>query len=483
MLKTFWAGSTESYNDYMACVAKAEDFLDKGGNEDSLELPPLYEREGSVGVVKIVGHLTPGEAGFYRFFGITGYEDIKSALIEAIQDKGATSIMLAIRSPGGSVEGVSGTSEFVRQVSQVKPTSAFSDMAASAAYWIGSAAPHITTSDTGMNGSIGTVKIHREVSKALADRGETITVMRAGKYKMLENPYEPLSEEAKAQAQIMLDDLYESFANTVAENRNTTYIIADQVMGQGKVFMGKRGVEAGLVDKVGTYEDALAYAASSRTLAPRKTANIAGTATASLVAAENLPHNDGNILNTGPEMKNKNLTADQLAALAAGVPGAAAEITEPTAEEVAAAAQAVVDAEAAAAAVEAAAKPPATDDTAIVAFLKGELSTAQAAVATSAMELATVKSQVTDLQASQSGLSAIVAMAVGNMSIALGQRVETSGMSAASLLEVHASLSSAFTSKFKVGGVAGTTASTTVADKKPAAVDPKFRSAVQSLNK
>lgn len=83
-----------------------------------------------------------------------------------------------------------------------------------------------------------------EYSKAFEKEGITKTVMRAGRYKALGNPYEPLSEDGKAEIQAKLDDLYQLFMGTVARNRGTTAIIADQVMGQGREFLGKRGLDA-----------------------------------------------------------------------------------------------------------------------------------------------------------------------------------------------------------------------------------------------
>jgi len=475
MLENFWAGTAESYVAYQANLEKANAALAAMASDDEVDpFPPLYERDGSVGVVKIEGSLIPGEAGFYRFFGITGYDDIKNALIEAVSDREAKSIMLYCRSPGGSVEGVASCHDFIKVVAGVKPMNVYSEMAASACYWISAAAGHITTTDTGINGSIGTVKVHMERSKMLDMDGIKVTVMRAGKFKMLANSYEPLTEEAKAQEQVMLDDLYEAFASSVAEDRSTTYAIADQVMGQGKVFMGKRGVEAGLVDAVGTYQDAHALA-SGGNLAGRKTTNITVSATASVAAANLLADNGGNTAITGLTMKKTDLTQEQLLALAAGVnvDEPAATVEEPVVEPAAPAAVAK------------------TEDAGIVAFLKSELATAQASLATAAVaaaqtknELAAAQSATTAAEASVLALSAIVGTAVGNMGIALGQKVAVTGMSAQALLELHASMSATFKDKFKTGGVAGATAAVEPETKTVTpGVDHRFIYSAQSLNK
>lgn len=480
----FWAGSAESYNDFLACKAKADAALEaKSGDDSEWEIPPMYTLNGNVGVVEIAGHLIPGEAGFYRLFGITGYMDIENALIEAVQDKNAKHILLAVRSPGGSVEGVSDAARMVKLVSEVKPMSAFSNMACSAAYWITSGAGHIMTTDTGMNGSIGVVKIHAERSKQLADAGVTVTVMRAGKYKMLENSVEPLTEDAKAEIQTMLDDLYESFAGTVAENRGVSYMVADQVMGQGRVFMGKRGVEAELVDSIGTFAEALVLAGGKMFSKPATT-NISGSVTASVSTTLVLPDNGANPHTDTNTMKTK----EELLALAAGIDTTvAATDTKPAATD-------TTTVDPAQAEDQAAATQAATQaDAGVVALLTGQLAAAQEAGVQAAAEVLVLKGQLAAakadaeaslaaVQADVAGLSAIVATAVKSMGVALNTQVVVEGASAKDLLAAHATVSATFKDKFKVGAVAASTVevteSTTPAKK---VLDNRFIHSVQSL--
>ena len=479
MKTQFWMGTEDSFQAYEKAVPLAEakhaEWLASSEGADEPDLPPLYERVGDVGVIKISGSLIPGEAGFLRYFGITGYGDIKAAVLEGIADKGAKSLMVYSDSGGGSVAGVEDAEAFIRSASTVKPMNAFSEFSASAAYWLTSAAGHITAASTSINGSLGVIRVVTEYSKAFEKEGITKTVMRAGRYKALGNPYEPLSEDGKAEIQAKLDDLYQLFMGTVARNRGTTAIIADQVMGQGREFLGKRGLDAGLVDAIGDLEDALAYAKANRTLAARKPANFGASATASVAQASAMNDNAATSNPTGTTMI---LTPEQLAAVAAGasVEEVTGKAATPTPEEQAAAdaaaqaeAQAVADATAAAA-----------ESSAEVDALKAQLAEAQAATDAAVAETQALAAKLEATEANLAAVTPVLQASVKNLHIALGKKVDTSAMSVSELVAEHDSAKAAVVDKFKVGGVARSTASTETAKVVPL-IAPRDAAAAKTM--
>lgn len=479
MKTQFWMGTEDSFQAYEKAVPLAEakhaEWLASSEGADEPDLPPLYERVGDVGVIKISGSLIPGEAGFLRYFGITGYGDIKAAVLEGIADKGAKSLMVYSDSGGGSVAGVEDAEAFIRSASMVKPMNAFSEFSASAAYWLTSAAGHITAASTSINGSLGVISVVTEYSKAFEKEGITKTVMRAGRYKALGNPYEPLSEDGKAEIQAKLDDLYQLFMGTVARNRGTTAIIADQVMGQGREFLGKRGLDAGLVDAIGDLEDALAYAKANRTLAARKPANFGASATASVAQASAMNDNAATSNPTGTTMI---LTPEQLAAVAAGasVEEVTGKAATPTPEEQAAAdaaaqaeAQAVADATAAAA-----------ESSAEVDALKAQLAEAQAATDAAVAETQALAAKLEATEANLAAVTPVLQASVKNLHIALGKKVDTSAMSVSELVAEHDSAKAAVVDKFKVGGVARSTASTETAKVVPL-IAPRDAAAAKTM--
>ena len=490
----FWLGTEASFEVYEKALplaqAKQAEWEARSDKEDDEEpdFPPLYERMGDVGIIKIEGSLIPGEAGWMRYFGIIGYADIKAAVLEGLADKGAKSLMIFSNSGGGSVAGVEDAESFIAQVAQHKPMSAYSEFSASAAYWLTSAAGHITTSPTGVNGSLGVIRVVTEYSKYFEKEGVTKTVMRAGRYKALGNPFEPLSEDGKAEIQSKLDDLYQIFIDVVARNRGTTAIIADQVMGQGREFLGKRGLEAGLVDSIGDFESGLAYARANRKPATKKTTNFAGTATASVAQASVVADNAATTNLTGTQM---HLTPEQLAAIAAGasveqVTGQAAVTLTPEqqaaadAEAARVAAEAEAAAAAAAAEAEAAAAANTPADGEVVKFLKAELAAAQSEASTLKTQNQALAAQVTTLETDLAAVKGVVQASVQSMHVALGKKLDTTKMSATELVTEHDSAKTAMVENFKTGGVARSTAST---QEKPAAllIAPRDAAAAKTM--
>jgi ClpP class serine protease len=106
-------------------------------------------------------------------------------------------------------------------------------------------------------GSIGVVMVHLDQTKMLHNVGITATVMRAGKYKMLVNPYEPLSETAKKQIQAQLDAIYDNFVGHVATSLGKSADLVAEKMAQGRVFMGQKAVDVGLAHRLATFSEVL----------------------------------------------------------------------------------------------------------------------------------------------------------------------------------------------------------------------------------
>ena len=257
---TIWAGSLQSLDYVLEASVKVAEMRASRGS-DPFELPPIYEVKDGVAVVSVSGPLIMGSAGFFRLFGVMGYDDIREGLMGAVSAKGVKSIMMHINSPGGHAQGVEDLSAFARSMRALKPMVTFTDATmASAAYWLGSSANKILAARTAIVGSIGAVTVHSERSRMLDREGITPTVVRSGKYKMLANSVEPLTEEAKAQLQSQVDDLNDMFEATVAQNLGVSQKLVHDKMGQGREFLGARAQEAGLVHGIATFDEAFAVA-------------------------------------------------------------------------------------------------------------------------------------------------------------------------------------------------------------------------------
>jgi signal peptide peptidase SppA len=215
-----------------------------------------YEIYGTVAIIPIEGILAKKMNLFSRISGGASTQLIERDIRQALADPEVKSIILSIDSPGGTVDGTQELAGFIHSIRGQKPLVTHTDGSmASAAYWIGSAADQIYISgDTVAIGSIGVVAQHVDYSKYEDQKGIRVTEVTAGKYKRIASEHAPLTEEGKAVIQEIVDDIYTAFVNDVARNRGTSIDDVLNRMADGKIFIGKKSIEAGLVDRVSTLQ-------------------------------------------------------------------------------------------------------------------------------------------------------------------------------------------------------------------------------------
>ncbi|WP_292332568.1 S49 family peptidase, partial [Mesorhizobium sp.] len=207
--------------------------------------------------------------------GLTSYEGIGFQLKEAAADPAVRSVILDMHSPGGEAAGAFETAALVRDLAASKRTVAVvNGMAASAMYAIGSGATEIVTTETGISGSIGVVLLHADFSRQLDREGITPTLIHAGAHKVDGNPFEPLSDAVREDLQAEVDAFYASFLATVARGRGNRLTAAAARKTEARTFIGQAAVDAGIADRVGSFESVLAdltRAPGRSTSQPRRT--------------------------------------------------------------------------------------------------------------------------------------------------------------------------------------------------------------------
>jgi len=209
-------------------------------------------------VLSYSGTIMKSNSGLNALSGGISTLQMKKDIQAAINDSSVDGIVLSIDSPGGTVDGTKELADYILSVRGTKPIVAYADgLMASAAYWIGASTDAIVAYDTTQVGSIGVIMTHLDYSGAAEKEGIKPTVMRAGKYKALGNRYEPLSNEAKELLQNDLDYYYSMFIDHVAESRAVTPEVVVGVMAEGRIFIGTKAKEAGLVDEIGGIEEAI----------------------------------------------------------------------------------------------------------------------------------------------------------------------------------------------------------------------------------
>jgi protease IV len=212
----------------------------------------------AVGVVIAEGSIVDGMAAGGQVGGLSTSELIRRAR----EDDRIKAIVLRVDSPGGSAFG----SELVRRELELvrlagKPVVvSMGDLAASGGYWIAMAADEVIADETTITGSIGVVAMLPSAERALAQLGVHTAGHTTG---WLVGAYDVRRGLDPRYAQVIqssIDHTYADFTARVAAARKTTPDAINAV-GQGRVWTGAQARERGLVDRNGSFADALAAAA------------------------------------------------------------------------------------------------------------------------------------------------------------------------------------------------------------------------------
>ncbi|MFT6934557.1 MAG: protease-4 [Maribacter sp.] len=211
-----------------------------------------------IAVVFAQGEILYGEGGP----DIIGQGIINKALIKAREDKNVKAIVLRVNSPGGSAL----TSDIIwREVElakKVKPVVvSMGNVAASGGYYIAAGANKIFAEPTTITGSIGVFGTVPNISELAKDIGVNAEQVGTNANSVDYSLFEPMSEAFRNQVQESIEDTYSTFLERVAQGRGISVAQADS-LAQGRVWSGVDAKRIGLVDELGTLEDAIAAAAN-----------------------------------------------------------------------------------------------------------------------------------------------------------------------------------------------------------------------------
>lgn len=213
---------------------------------------------GGVAVIPISGPITPRATLFSDVSGGTSMEGFMNAFHDAMDNRDIGSILLDVNSPGGLVEMVPEAAAVIRERRAEKPVVAVANtLAGSAAYWLAAQADELYVTPSGLVGSIGVFGTHTDISGAQAQAGIRTTIISAGKYKTEGNTFEPLSEEAAAAKQELVDAMYGLFVADVAAGRQVAEDTVRNGYGEGRVLDARAAEREGMVDGVQTFEATL----------------------------------------------------------------------------------------------------------------------------------------------------------------------------------------------------------------------------------
>ena len=212
-----------------------------------------------VALIPVHGVLAPRMNLMMDISGGTSTQVLAQQIRQAAADPDVREIVLDIDSPGGDAIGNEEVAQLIREVRQQKPVTAVAtNLMASAAYYIGSAATEVVASPSAEIGSIGTYLIHFETSRADENAGVRYSVIKAGRHKAAGNRVEPLTSESRQALQERVDALNSQFVAAVAANRGRSVQEVNERFGEGKVFLAAEAKSRGMIDRVATLAEVLA---------------------------------------------------------------------------------------------------------------------------------------------------------------------------------------------------------------------------------
>lgn len=236
-------------------------------------------RDG-VAVIPVTGPIMRYANLFTRISGATSTQELATDLQTALDSPQVRAIVLNIDSPGGEANGINELADMIHAARGKKPIKAYvGGTAASAAYWIASAADEVIVDDTALVGSIGVVlEVAVRKDEAGAKR-YTITSSNApNKRPDIE------TEEGRAEIAKSIDALAEVFTAKVARNLGVDAADVPAMGDHGGLRVGGAAVEAGLAHRLGSLESLITELARPAAT-PRKLSMTTVKTTAELQAA------------------------------------------------------------------------------------------------------------------------------------------------------------------------------------------------------
>ncbi|WP_291868612.1 signal peptide peptidase SppA [Maribacter sp.] len=217
-----------------------------------------YKGKDKVAIIYAQGEIMYGEGSNE----IIGQGLINEAIIKARDDEKVKAIVLRVNSPGGSAL----TSDIIwREVElakAVKPVVvSMGNVAASGGYYIAAGADKIFAEPTTITGSIGVFGTVPNVNELAADIGINAEQVGTNKNSVGYSVFEPMTDSFREEVQEGIETTYTTFLERVSEGRGISMGQADSIA-QGRVWSGVDAKRIGLVDELGTLDDAIAEAAN-----------------------------------------------------------------------------------------------------------------------------------------------------------------------------------------------------------------------------
>ena len=217
-----------------------------------------FKAKQKVAVIYAEGNIVDGDAKQE----VAG-DRFAKVIADVRNDSTVKAVVLRVNSPGGSVlasEKIKAELDLIKERG-IPVIASYGDYAASGGYWISANCDKIYSNASTLTGSIGVFSMIPDISGTLKDKIHVnITPVNSNKHADMYGMMRPLDQAELDYMQASVENIYEKFTGLVAEGRDMTVPAVDEIA-QGRVWTGAEALEIGLVDEIGTIEDAITYAA------------------------------------------------------------------------------------------------------------------------------------------------------------------------------------------------------------------------------
>ena len=245
-------GSEEEYKRPQGISGR--EYLSTLKDEDINSKQKREQKKNKIAIIHVEGAIVTGDIGF----NTAGSGGIVKKINKARDDKNVKGIVLRVNSPGGDVYASTMITNALEEFQSTgRPViTSMGDIAASGGVWVTTTSEEIWAENTTLTGSIGVYGIYPDLSPLAKWAGinyDGVSMTKAGE---IYDVRRGMNDEINKQFREGIENFYKDFVAKVANNRGMDFSEVLKVAG-GRIWRGDKALEIGLVDKLGSLDDAI----------------------------------------------------------------------------------------------------------------------------------------------------------------------------------------------------------------------------------
>ena len=245
-------GSEEEYERPLGISGR--EYLSTLKDEDINSKQKREQEKNKIAIIHVEGAIVTGDIGF----NTAGSGGIVKKINKARDDKNVKGIVLRVNSPGGDVYASTMITNALEEFQSTgRPViTSMGDIAASGGVWVTTTSEEIWAENTTLTGSIGVYGIYPDLSPLAKWAGinyDGVSMTKAGE---IYDVRRGMNDEINKQFREGIENFYKDFVAKVANNRGMDFSEVLKVAG-GRIWRGDKALEIGLVDKLGSLDDAI----------------------------------------------------------------------------------------------------------------------------------------------------------------------------------------------------------------------------------